>query len=285
MTMDAFEKLLEKENIPIAAKNNFIIDMIELYSKHHDKLSAPEFSRDLHHILKSYTGNHDPYRSEKLLSNKLALEMAQGMQEMIDRSDDPFMVALRLAIAGNVIDFAANHSFDLKRTIEKSLTSGFAIDHSEQLKSAVMNADTILYLGDNAGEIVFDKLFIKAMLHNNVTYAVRGMPVINDVTVEDAEFTGMKEVAEVISNGYDAPSTIIGKSSDEFRKRFNDADLIIAKGQGNLEGLYDLNDKRIFFLLLVKCDVISDFLRIEKNSFVVLNFSYLKKVIQKVAGI
>lgn len=281
----SFEKLLEKENIPIAAKNNFIIDMIELYSKHHDKLSAPEFSRDLHHILKSYTGNHDPYRSEKLLSNKLALEMAQGMQEMIDRSDDPFMVALRLAIAGNVIDFAANHSFDLKRTIEKSLTSGFAIDHSEQLKSAVMNADTILYLGDNAGEIVFDKLFIKAMLHNNVTYAVRGMPVINDVTVEDAEFTGMKEVAEVISNGYDAPSTIIGKSSDEFRKRFNDADLIIAKGQGNLEGLYDLNDKRIFFLLLVKCDVISDFLRIEKNSFVVLNLSYLKKVIQKVAGI
>ncbi len=275
----SFEKLLEKENIPTTAKNSFIIDMIDLYKKHHDKLSAPEFSRDLHHILKGYTKNSDPYRLEKKQSNDLVLAIASEMQDTITRSSDPFMTALRLAIAGNVIDFAANIQFNLKETVNKALESEFAIDHSEHMRSAVKKADSILYLGDNAGEIVFDKLFIKTMNHKNVTFAVRGMPVINDVTFEDAEYTGMSEVARVISNGYDAPSTIIERSSDEFRDHFHKADLVIAKGQGNLEGLFSLNDERVFFLLLVKCDVISEFLNVEKKSIVVFNSSHLKNVI------
>ena len=272
----SFERLLEKENIPAQVKARFILDMTDLYHKCHDKLCAPEFSRDLHHILRNYTGNPDPYKAEKQHSNDMAFDLAPAMQEKIDLSPDPFITAMRIAIAGNVIDFAANHNFDLKQTIEKSLTSHFAIDHSEKLRSAVKEAGSILYLGDNAGEIVFDKLFIRTLGHNNITFAVRGMPAINDATIEDAIYSGMNEVTRVITSGYDAPSTIIEKSSDEFREYFYKADLIISKGQGNLEGLYDLDDERIFFLMLVKCDVISEFLKTEKNSIVVFNSSYLK---------
>jgi uncharacterized protein with ATP-grasp and redox domains len=274
----SFEKLLEKESISAQEKNSFTLDMINLYKTHQEKINSPEFARNLHWILKGYTNNPDPYKAEKRKSNIQALEMLPEMEDIIKQSFDPFITALRLAIAGNVIDFAASQNFNLKNTISKSLISGFAIDHSEQLRKEVNMADSILYLGDNAGEIVFDKLFIQAMNHKNITYAVRGMPVINDVTMEDAEFTGMREVSKVISNGYDAPSTIVDKSSDEFRSHFYSAGLIIAKGQGNLEGLLHLNDKRIFFLLMVKCNVMAEFLKVEKDSFVVFNASISNSV-------
>lgn len=247
--------------------------MINLYKNHQESISSPEFARDLHRILKTYTNNHDPYKSEKHQSNIQALKMMPDMESIISRSPDPFITALRLSIAGNVIDYAANHNFNLNNTINQALISDFAIDHSEHLRKALKNADSVLYLGDNAGEIVFDKLFIKTTGHKNITYAVRGMPIINDATIEDAEFIGMKEVANVISNGYDAPSTIIEKSNEEFRNYFRSSSLIISKGQGNLEGLLDLNDKRIYFLLMVKCDVMAEFLKVKKGSFVVFNRS------------
>ncbi|MFO7620613.1 MAG: ARMT1-like domain-containing protein [Bacteroidales bacterium] len=274
----SFEKLLEKESVSREAKNSFTLDMVSLYLDRHEKASSPEFARDLHRILKSYTKNPDPYRIEKRQSNIQALDLLPRMQNVVMQSSDPFITALRLALAGNVIDFAANQNFNLENTISKSLEAVFAIDHSEHLRRAVSNAESILYLGDNAGEIVFDKLFIQTINHKNIIYAVRGMPVINDATTEDAEFTGMSEVAEVISNGYDAPSTIVDKSSEEFRSYFNNAELIISKGQGNLEGLLHLNDKRIFFLLMVKCNVMADFLKTDKDSFVVYNSTILNSV-------
>ena len=274
----SFEKLLEKESISAQAKNNFTLDMANLYISRQEKVSSPEFTSELHRIFKSYTNNYDPYKTAKRQSNIQALEMLPEMQDIIKQSSDPFITALRLAIAGNVIDYAASQNFNLKNTINKSLISNFAIDHSEQLRIAVSNAESILYPGDNAGEIVFDKLFIQTMNHKNIIYAVRGMPVINDATIEDADYTGMREVAKVISNGYDAPSTIIDKSSEEFRSYFYSSSLIIAKGQGNLEGLLPLNDKRIFFLLMVKCDVMAEFLKVEKDSFVVFNASILNSV-------
>ena len=202
--------------------------------------------------------------------------MFPELENIIRQSKDPFDTALRLAIAGNIIDFAANDNFNLQATINKTLNSEFAIDHSKQLKKAIENAKTVLYLGDNAGEIVFDKLFIQTINHPGLTYVVRGAPVINDATMEDAEYIGMKEIVNVISNGYDAPSTVPDKSSKQFQQYFRKADLIISKGQGNLEGLISLNDGRIFFLLMVKCDVIAEMLKVKKESFVIFNSSHLK---------
>jgi damage-control phosphatase, subfamily I len=267
----AFEKLLEKENISNEAKKSFTFDMIRLYLNNWDNFIAPEFARELHCILRSYTLNPDPYRKEKKENNDQALSMFPELKEMILQSKDPFDTALRFAIAGNIIDFAANDNFNLQATIDKAINTVFAIDHSSRLKDALNKAETILYLGDNAGEIVFDKLFIETINHPNLIYVVRGAPVINDATMEDAEYIGMSKIAKVISNGYDAPSTILHKSGKTFQHWFKEADLIISKGQGNLEGLLPLNDDRLFFLLMVKCDVMAEFLDVEKESFVVYN--------------
>lgn len=269
----AFEKLLEEENISNEAKRHFTNDMINLYQNSQEKLIAPEFARELHNILRSYTLNPDPYKKAKKENNDQAISLIPELKTIIRQSDNPFKTALRLAIAGNIIDFAASDEFDLNATIAKSLTSELALDHSKQLKKAIERAGTVLYLGDNAGEIVFDKLFIETIDHPNLIYVVRGTPVINDATVEDADYVRMNDVARVISNEYDAPSTIVSKSGELFRDSFAKADLIISKGQGNMEGLIPLNDKRIFFLLMVKCSVMAEFLKVKKESFVVYNAS------------
>jgi uncharacterized protein with ATP-grasp and redox domains len=267
----AFEKLVKKENISGAEKASFTHDMTKLYRKNQDDFSAPLFSRELHLLLRTYTNNPDPYKEEKKSNNDQALSMLPGLEYIVHQSDDHFKTALRLAIAGNIMDFAANGNFNLAETIDQALLSEFAIDHSNILKDRLEKAKSVLYLGDNAGEIVFDKLFIQTINHPNLTYAVRGAPVINDATIEDAEYIGMKDVAKVISNGYNAPSTVPDKSSNEFQKCFGESEVIISKGQGNLEGLLPLNDERIFFLLTVKCDVIAEFLKVVKHSFVVCN--------------
>ena len=265
----AFEKLLDKEKLDNESKNCFTRDMATLYQREWNTFSAPIFSRKLHEILKHYTGNPDPYKEAKQENNDLVLKMYPDLKNRVHLSGNPFDTALRLAIAGNIIDFAANSNFDLDSTMDKVLNSAFAIDHSRQLKRAINKANTVLYLGDNAGEIVFDKLFIENIGHPNIFYAVRGAPVINDATVIDAEYVGMGDVAKVISNGYDAPSTILEHCSPEFRDVFYQADVIISKGQGNLEGVLEHTDKDIFYLLMVKCDVIAELLQVKKGDFVV----------------
>ena len=248
--------------------------MINLYHSKWDELMSPEFSRELHGILRNYAHNTDPYRHEKKQNNDQALGMLPVLERMVVGSNDPFDTSLRLAIAGNIIDFAANDNFNLQSTIDNALRAELAIDHSKQLEQNIKSAKRVLYLGDNAGEIVFDKLFIETIKHKNLVYVVRGAPVINDATLEDAEYIGMRNTARVISNEYDAPSTIINKSGKVFRQYFEKADLIISKGQGNLEGLLPLKDKRIFFLLMVKCNVMAELLNVKKESLVVYNSGY-----------
>ncbi len=267
----AFEKLLIKENISNEAKYSFTQDMIRLYQQNSNNFCAPTFSSELYAILRGYTHNPDPYKDEKRENNDLALSMAPLLEKTIRDSRDPFYTALRLSIAGNIIDFAAGDNFDLKSTVDKVLSSEFAIDHSQLLRARIEDAELVLYLGDNAGEIVFDKYFIRTIDHKNLVYVVRGGPVINDATLEDAGYTGIDREVRVISNGHDAPSTIPAASSSEFQHYFRKADVIISKGQGNLEGLIPLNDKRIFYLLMVKCDVMAEFINVEKGSFVVFN--------------
>jgi damage-control phosphatase, subfamily I len=265
----AFEKLLEEEKLTVAEKNSFTRGMAMLYSKTQENFSAPCFSRELHQILKLYSNNPDPYIEVKKQSNDLVLEMYPALKKLLLESENPFETALRLAIAGNIIDFAVGDHYNLEATIQKVLKSGFAIDHSSELRSVLSEAKSVLYLGDNAGEIVFDKLLIETIMHPNLTYVVRGAPVINDATMDDAIYVGMDSVADVISSGYDAPSTILEKCSEEFQQLFLKADVIISKGQGNLEGLLDKTKKEIFFLLMVKCDVIAEALHVKKGDFVV----------------
>lgn len=236
-----------------------------------ENLSSPGIQRALQHKLRELTGVADPYYKEKQQSNRIAFKLYDVWKPKVLASDDPFNLALRLAIAGNIMDYGVDHEFDVQKTIRMALHAYFAIDHSSRLKQRMKEAKSILYLGDNAGEIVFDKLFIETISHPNVIFAVKDAPILNDVTFNDAEDSGMNEVAEVISNGYDASSTLLDKCSKEFLEVYHKADLIISKGQGNLEGLIDEKDPRIFFLFMVKCDVIAERVGVEKGSLVVFN--------------
>jgi damage-control phosphatase, subfamily I len=265
----AFERLIEKENLQPKEKKQFANDMFGLFNDVKYDFSIPEVSRDLHVLLKQYSNNPDPYKEDKKQSNDLVLGMYSELKDIVFQSGNYFDTALRLAIAGNIIDFGISNTFDLHSTIDKVLNSEFAIDDSLLLKQSLSKAKTVLYLGDNCGEMVFDKLFIETMMHPNLIYAVRGEPVINDVTLDDAKYVGMELVASVISNGYDAPSTLLDHCSSEFLEVFNRADVIISKGQGNLEGLLGKTTKDIYFLLMVKCEVIADVLGVRKGDFVV----------------
>ncbi len=265
----AFERMLERDNLSTEEKKFFARDMFGLFDKGKNDLSIPELSRKLHVLFKHYSNNPDPYQDVKKSSNDLVLAMYPELKNMVFNSANHFDTALRLAIAGNIIDFGLSNDFNLQGTIDKVFNSDFAIDDSVQLKQALFEAKTVLYLGDNCGEMVFDKLFIETLMHPNLFYAVRGAPVINDATVDDAKYVGIDVVADVISNGYDAPSTILDHCSDEFIDVFNRADVIISKGQGNLEGLLGYKNKDIYFLLMVKCEVIADTLNVKKGDFVV----------------
>lgn len=161
------------------------------------------------------------------------------------------------------------HVFDVKGTIEKVLVSDFAIDHSEMLRKEIKKAETILYLGDNAGEIAMDRLFLETLNHPNVWFAVCEKPVLNDVTRLEAEEVRINKFARIISNGDDAPSTLLHHVSDKFRQVYENADLIISKGMGNYEGLLNENDPQLFFLLMVKCPVIGWKIGAHKGQFVV----------------
>lgn len=266
----AFERLIEKDHLQPEEKKEFANDMFGLFNNVKYDFSIPMLSRELHVLLKQYSNNPDPYKEEKKQSNDLVLGMYPELKDIVFQSDNYFNTALRLAIAGNIIDYGISNTFDLHSTIDKVLNSGFAIDDSIQLKESISKAKTVLYLGDNCGEIVFDKLFIETIMHPNLIYAVRGLPVINDVTLDDARYVGMDLVADVISNGYDAPSTLPDHCSTEFLEVFNRADVVISKGQGNLEGLLGKTQKKVFFLLMVKCEVIADVLGVKKGDFVVM---------------
>jgi len=221
--------------------------------------SPPAMGRDIHRVIKKITGNPDPFRTIKEQSNRLALKYYPSLKERIEQAQDPFEAAVRVAIAGNIIDFAKLDRLDeaiIQKAITDSFTAYLSPDHVSAFRQAIADAQHILYLGDNAGEIVFDRLLIEQMPLAKITYAVRGFPVINDVTRQDAVATGLADMVEIIDNGADVPGTILHDCSKAFQEHFQMADLIVAKGQGNYETLNDVA-QNIYFLLKVKCPVVA----------------------------
>jgi len=232
--------------------------------------SPPAIGQQIHRLIRKLIDNDDPYRRIKKQFNNLALKLYSGLRKQIVSSDDRLETAVRLAIAGNIIDFGVKTSLtesDLKETIAQSLNGHFNNNQIQEFKDAVMTAEKILYLADNAGEVVFDRSLIEQLPYEKITVVVKGTPVINDATMEDANVAGLTRIVEVIDNGSDAPGTILESCSEEFRRRFAEADLIIAKGQGNYETLSD-SDKNIFFILKAKCPVIASDLGCEVGEMI-----------------
>ncbi|MBN1630022.1 MAG: DUF89 family protein [Thermoleophilia bacterium] len=220
--------------------------------------SPPSFAQHIHRRLRTITRNGDPYRAAKDRQNQMALRLLPGLRAVVDGADDPLERAVRLAIAGNAIDMGVEAEVteaDLGRAVEQALEQPLAGDYTG-FRRAVESAGSILYLADNAGEIALDRLLVEQLGRSRVTVAVRGVPVLNDATLVDAHAVGLDEMVEVIDNGSDAPGTILSDCSEEFRRRFAAADLVLAKGQGNYESLND-EPRDIFFLFKAKCQVIA----------------------------
>ncbi|MBN1125141.1 MAG: DUF89 family protein [Sedimentisphaerales bacterium] len=221
--------------------------------------SPPVIGQQIHRLIRERVGMNDPYHGVKQRFNDMALKLYSPMRHIIIESEDPLETAVRLAIAGNIIDFGVKSELketELEETINQCLSGTLSGGQIGAFRHALNAADEILYLADNAGEIVFDRLLIEQLPIDKITVAVKGSPVINDATMEDAVHAGLPKIVTVIDNGSDAPGTILPSCSRSFREYFNKADLVIAKGQGNYETLSDVN-KNIFFLLKAKCPVIA----------------------------
>ncbi len=218
----------------------------------------PFVGQMIHRRLRELTGNKDPYRDAKNRHNRLALQLLPELKEIVRKSPDPLKTAVLLAITGNVIDLGANGSLtedEVRSSIARTLSEPFHLD-IEHLRKEISKASSILYLADNAGEIVFDRLLIEEMPVERTIMAVRGGPVINDAVMDDAHAAELQNLVRLVSNGSDAPGTILDDCSLEFQSYYKNADLVIAKGQGNYETLSN-EEKNIFFLFRIKCGTVA----------------------------
>jgi len=222
--------------------------------------TPPEIARQVYRVVYEITGNSDPYYETKNSANQAALSLYSRMQDTVDYSNDPLLTACRLSIAGNDIDLGAQAEFgSINSIIEDSLVFDLDQKNYTKFKENVAKANLILYIGDNAGETVFDRILIEQILqikNLKIVFVVREKPIINDATFEDAIRVGLDKVATIISSGSDAPATILSQCSSEMLSLYQSADVIISKGQGNYESLSGRSEN-IFFLFKVKCSVIA----------------------------
>jgi len=245
---------------PDPAVHEWIIRKTLLWAGEMNMEEAPVLmGQRVYRHLREMTGVEDPYQGAKAHQNRMAQNLLGELTIIIKEASDPLKMAVRLAIAGNVIDMGVDENItetDVRRSIQHALAEPFVGDWKAFFQ-ALATAKRILYLADNAGEIVFDRLLIEQLPTARVTVAVRGAPVLNDATLVDAHAVGLHQIAEIIDNGTDIAGTVLNKCSQGFLKHFTQADVIIAKGQGNFETLSD-EPYNIFFLFKAKCPVIAN---------------------------
>ena len=209
-------------------------------------------------IVMEEAGTEDPFREQKRTANRKALEVLPELESMISSHPDPLAFALKISAIGNYIDFAVRDEVNVEEDIRSMLGEEAAVWDYGIFKEKLKDARSVLLIGDNAGEVALDKLLVKVLLDRGlkVTYAVRGRPILNDATLEDAEEVSMTKLCEVIDNGSDKVGTWLEDCSERFREVFYCSDLVISKGQANFETLSSA-DRGLFFLLVAKCDPIA----------------------------
>ena len=228
--------------------------------------TPPETGRLIQRKIREIIGNTDPYKDIKRENIQKSLRLYPRLKREVEKSNDRLLTAIRIAIAGNVIDLAPNKSFNVEEDLDEILRKDFAICDYGKFRQLLDKTDDILYIGDNAGESVFDKVLIEEM-RKPVTYVVRGIPVINDVTYQDAIEAGIHKVASILSSGTDAAGTVLETCSVEFREVYGKSRFTVSKGQGNYEALSEEN-RPIFFLLKAKCRVIADDIGVNEDDIV-----------------
>ncbi len=243
-----------------AVQRRVLDEVMRLLTELELDVSPPEIAQKVHRVVRRVSGEEEPYAGIKRLYNERALRLIDALRPDVEGAPDPLERAARLAVAGNVIDFGAEgKAFDLERECRAVLEAEFARYDYADFRRDLLEARALLYLGDNAGEIAFDRLLveeIRRLSRAEITFVVRGRPVLNDATLEDARFVGLDRLVRVIDNGSDAPATVLSEVRPEVRRLFETADVIIAKGQGNYETLNE-EPADLYFLLKAKCPVLA----------------------------
>jgi len=218
-----------------------------------NRMTPPEATKLAHDEIQRITGIQDLYKEPKRNNNREALRLYPYLKRLVKKARDPLFMAIRLAIAGNIIDYGALAQFDIKHTVKDVLEKGFAASDYGRFKKDLKQAKFLLYIGDNAGEVVFDRVLVEELIKRiEVVFVVKSEPVLNDVLMEDAKMVGMNKVVKVIGSGSDHAGTTVADGSKEFKRLYRKADIVIAKGQGNFETL-DQEKRNIYFLLKMKC--------------------------------
>ena len=224
--------------------------------------SPPKLSRKVHEIIREITGSKDPYKKVKEKSNELAKKKYSFLKKLVNESDDSLLMATKLSIIGNVIDFGTINRFNVDQMIEFSIKQ--ELDESLYLryKNTLDHSKTILFLADNAGEIFYDKLLLEEIVkkQKQINFIVKANPIINDALVKDAKFAGIDKIANIIewdsNQKISSPGIILSYASKQFLQIYESSDIVLSKGQGNYEGLSNV-DREIFFMLVVKCPLVA----------------------------
>ncbi len=246
-------------DIEDALKHSVMRDVLKAMAEMPFDAPPPYLAGMVHRRIRELTGIKDPYASVKKKATNTALGMIRSVSKVILKSMDPFEAAVRFSIAGNILDFGAFTRIDkekIERTVKGALLNDIDAKCVRELKSKTSSAKSILFIGDNAGETVFDSLLIERLPAKALRYAVKSGPVINDATCDDALAAGIDKSSEIIETGSDMPGTILEDCSPDFLRIFNESDVVIAKGQANYETLEGCS-REVFHLMQVKCPVIA----------------------------
>ena len=253
MTTDD-ERLIEK-----VLRETFSYILHEKWNK-----NTAEIGTSIHRIVKRITKNNDPYKHLKIKYNQHASNLYPKLQHLVEISNNPLLMAAKIATLGNAIDFGP------KKEIENLLDSNLAVNDIGQLEKSLSKFRNVLYLADNAGETFFDRILISELVKRkiNITYVVKNAPILNDATVQDAELAGIANMAKIMTTGTDCIGVLFKECSQEFLKEFDSNQLMISKGQGNYESLSDIKNKEIYFILKVKCPIIAESIDVKVGSIV-----------------
>lgn len=219
--------------------------------------TAPHFSAVIQEIVEKNVNNENLYKELKEKNKKLVEQFLPVLEEKMEDAEDKLEEAIKIAILGNTIDIGANPNFDIKSEIENYTTENYSQDNIDQLKNSLRKAESILYIGDNYEEALFDKFLLKELADKDLTFAVRSKPILNDITLKDATKLGIDKICNVIESGNRIGGTDLNYCTKEFIEKFDGADVVISKGQGNYETLLD-EARPIYFLFKVKCNAISE---------------------------
>lgn len=242
-------------------------EAIGVLSRYNSFRNAPEVCREMHKLVKAQTGVLDPYSQIKQRDLQTALSLYPKLKLLVENEQDRLYWALKAAATGNVLDSAICSGYDIEKSLESELEKPFAICSVVQFERQLEKAKSVLIIGDNTGETVFDCLLLKQLSDFDLTYAVRSAPILNDATIGDAQASGIGRYARIISTGCDVPGVLLDECNDAFLDIFYGADIVVSKGQGNYETLSDC-DRDMYFLLKAKCSVLSGLIGVGLNEYV-----------------